>query len=68
MSKLRVEGHSGFFKDNETGVITNHSQSDREKYHILKKQALRNIDSEDEIANLKEELGEIKSMLKKLLK
>ena len=67
MSKQKVEGHSGYYKDDESGVITNHSQSDREKYHIMKRQAMRNLEKEGEIDELRGELNEVKDLLRQLI-
>ena len=66
--KNRVEGFTNIYKDMDTGVITNHNSSDRERYRLAKAQARKNIDSQDEIKNLKDELDEIKSLLRKLVK
>ena len=63
MSNLRVDGHDEIFKNTETGVINNRSSTDRDKYRIAKKQAMLNITSQEEILNLKSEMGEIKQLL-----
>ncbi len=65
--KSRVEGYQNLYKDEETGVIVNRSSSDRDRYRIAKKQALNNMDSEQEIKYLKDEISEIKSLLRQLI-
>ena len=65
--KHKVDGHSGLYKDTESGVIINRSSIDRDRYRIAKQQAMMNIESKDEISHLKQEISEIKSLLKQLL-
>ena len=65
--KARVEGYNNVFKDEETGVITNNNNSDRDRYRLAKQQAKKNMESQDEIKELKEEIGEIKDLLKHLI-
>ena len=64
----RVDGYSGIYKDSESGVIVNRESSDRDRYKLAKQQAIKNMESQDEIQNLKSELNEIKSLLKQLIK
>ena len=65
--KNRVEGYSNVFKDENSGVITNNNNSDRERYRLAKDQARKNMESQEEIKELKEELGDIKTLLKQLI-
>lgn len=65
--KNRVEGYSNVFKDQNSGVITNNNNSDRERYRLAKDQARKNMESQDEIKDLKEELSDIKTLLKQLI-
>ena len=65
--KHRVEGYSNVFKDVNTGVITNNNNSDRDRYRLAREQAKKNMESQDEIKELKEEIGEIKDLLKHLI-
>ena len=65
--KKKVEGHAGFLKDEDTGVITNNSQSAREKYRIEKQRALKTEQNDVELQEVKQELSELKGLLKQLL-
>ena len=64
----KVQGHDNLYKDEETGVIINRASSDRERYRIAKENAYRNVQQGNDIENLKNEIGEIKDLLKQLLK
>lgn len=65
--KSKVEGHPSLVKDTQTGVIINRENSDRSRYRTAKKQAIMNLDSQQEISRLSDELDEIKDLLKQLL-
>ena len=65
--KSPVEGHPDLYKDTETGVIVNRGSSDRERYRIAKKQARSSMNTEQELSSLREEIDEIKSLLKQLI-
>jgi len=67
MMKTKIEGHQNLYKDEETGVIVNRSTSDRDRYRIAKKQSLSNMNTDDEIKYLKDELSEIKTLLRQLI-
>lgn len=67
MKNVKVEGHDDLYKNMETGVILNRSSSDRDRYRIAKQQALQNLESQQEIQNLKNEVGEIKELLHLLI-
>ena len=64
----KVEGHQGLYKDEETGVIINRSNSERDRYRISKEQSLKNIKSQDDINEMKKELSEMKHLLKQFLR
>ena len=66
--KHKVAGYDGLYKDDDSGVIINHDQSERDRYRMAKRQAVMNLESQKEISNLKEEMSEIKDLLKQLLK
>ena len=63
----RVDGYNGIYKDSDTGVIVNRGSSDRERYKLAKEHAMKNMESREEIKDLKKELDEIKTLLKKLV-
>ena len=65
--KNPVDGHPNLYKDSETGVITNRASSERERYRIAKRQALSNMNTESELASLRSEIDEIKSLLHQLV-
>ena len=55
----RVEGHQGLYKDEESGVIINRSNSERDRYRISKEQAMKNIKSQADIDDMKQELRHV---------
>ena len=71
MAYLKVEGHSGLFRDPKTNSIVNQNATGYNEYIAQKK--LRNsgndkIDTmKDDLDNLKNEINEIKSLLKELV-
>ena len=65
--KSPIEGHPDLFKDTETGLIINRGSSDRDRYRIAKQQALATKNTEQELSSLREEIDEIKSLLKQLI-
>ena len=65
--KSPIEGHPDLYKDNETGLIVNRGSSDRERYRIAKLQARTTMNTEQELSSLREEIDEIKSLLKQLI-
>ena len=66
-----VEGHSDLLRDPNTNSILNHNDSDYRKYiarrnaKLEESQKTENI--EQDLANLKSEMNEIKSLLKELV-
>lgn len=58
----KVEGYQGIYKDEETGVIVDRNSGDRARYRIAKKQAIQSLDTEYELREIKEELGELASL------
>jgi len=64
MSYIRVKGHDGLLRDDRTGAIINHDPSAIEARRKLKS---LNTALED-INILKDEISEIKSLLKELIK
>ena len=65
--KSPIDGHADLYKDTKTGVIVNRADTDRERYRIAKQQAKRSINTENELAELRGEIDEIKSLLKQLI-
>ena len=65
--KSQVEGHPNLYKDSETGVIVNRATSERERYRIAKQQSRNSMNTEQELSSLREEINEIKSLLKQLV-
>jgi|ETNmetMinimDraft_21_1059911.scaffolds.fasta_scaffold00492_2 uncharacterized coiled-coil DUF342 family protein len=63
MNKVKVEGHSNLYRDVQSGAVINSNRSEYEKYMKFKQNrtGIRN-----EINTLKQELDEIKQLLKKL--
>ena len=57
---LKVEGHEGFVKNTETGVVLNVNKEEIEA--ARKRKALRQQQEQD-INNLKNEVSDIKTML-----
>ena len=71
MTYLKVEGHGEMYRDSTTNSIVNRNTSDYNTYMSQKK--MRNnenqkVDSmEQNLADLKNEINEIKSLLKDLV-
>lgn len=63
MNKIKVEGHSNLYRDAQSGAVINSNRSEYEKYMKAKqnRNGMRN-----EINTLKQDLDEIKQLLKKL--
>ncbi len=66
--KHKVNGHDGLYKDPSSGVIVNRSTNDRERYRIAKMNALKQVESREEIDEMKKDISEIKSLLHQLLR
>ena len=65
--KSPIEGYPNLFKDTDTGVIVNRSSSERDRYKIAKEQSRKSLNTEKEISSLRDEIDEIKSLLKQLI-
>ena len=63
MNKIKVEGHSNLYRDANSGAVINTNHSEYERY--MKAKANRD-GMVSEINNLKQELDEIKQLLKQL--
>ena len=66
MTIKKCDGYDGLYKDDQTGVISNRSTSERTKYQQMKRQASLNISAQNEIAELKSDIDELKALLYKL--
>ena len=71
MSYLKVEGHGDLYRDSTTNSIVNRNTSDYNTYMSQKKMRdneNQKVDSmEQNLADLKNEINEIKSLLKDLV-
>jgi len=70
MKHLNVEGHADLIRDNSTGAILNNDSSQYNQYLSLRakrKQGTDRIDNmEDDLKSLKDDINEIKTLLKAL--
>ena len=71
MTYLKVEGHGELYRDSTTNSIVNRNTSDYNRYMSQKKMRdneNQKVDSmEQNLADLKNEINEIKSLLKDLV-
>ena len=71
MSYLKVEGHGELYRDSTTNSIVNRNTSDYNRYMSQKKtknKEAEKVDTmEQDLAYLKNEINEIKSLLKDLV-
>ena len=71
MSYLKVEGHGELYRDSTTNSIVNRNTSDYNRYMSQKKtknEEAEKVDTmEQDLAYLKNEINEIKSLLKDLV-
>ena len=72
MEDLRVEGHSDLIRDPMTNAIINTNRSKYEEYisrrNIKKSETQKVQNLEDELSCIKDDLNEIKSLLKEIIK
>jgi len=64
MALLKVDGHNGYLKDTDTGIVQNNNVSEIEAARMRKAQKKQ---QEEDINNLKNEVGDIKKMLTKIV-
>lgn len=64
MNLIPIENNKSLYRDIESGAVLNCSSSDYDSY-LQHKNSL--IEKQDEIENLKNEVGEIKNMMKLIL-
>ena len=71
MSYLKVEGHRELYRDSTTNSIVNRNTSDYNRYMSQKKiknEEAEKVDTmEQDLTHLKNEINEIKSLLKELV-
>ncbi len=72
MNYLKVEGHANLYRDPNTNSIINTNMSEYQEY-ISRKNIKNNEHQkvqtiEEEVYNIKNDISEIKSLLKELLK
>ncbi len=67
---MKVEGHSNLFRDEETNAILNTNSSEYNNYLAIrarKKQGSERIDNmENDLKSLKDDINEIKTLLRAL--
>lgn len=63
IDKLKVEGHSNLYRDVKSGAVINSNRDEYERYMKAKSNRDNMV---NEINTLKQELDEIKQLLKKL--
>jgi len=72
MKDVRVKGHSDLVRDPVTNAIINTNKSKYEEYisrrNIKKSETQKVQDLEDELSCIKDDLNEIKSLLKEIIK
>ena len=70
MKHTNVEGHADLVRDNSTGAILNNDKSEYENYirmRAKRKEGTDRIDNmEDDLKSLKDDINEIKTLLKAL--
>ena len=64
MAYLKIEGHEGYVKDPNSGVVLNVNQ---EEIDAAKKRRSLRKQQEEDINNLKNEVSDIKNMLGKII-
>ena len=71
MKKLKVEGHNNLLRDRETGAIINNDKSGFSSYmmnkNIKNEESIRIQNVEQDLANIQNEISELKSLLKEAL-
>ena len=72
MEDVRVKGHSDLVRDPMTNAIINTNKSKYEEYisrrNIKKSETQKVQNLEDELSCIKDDLNEIKSLLKEIIK
>ena len=64
MNRIKVKDSGSLYRDEQSGAILNCSDSEYENYLTLKQQKLQEV---DEMDKLKDDVDELKSMMKLIL-
>ena len=71
MKHLKVEGHNNLLRDGDTGAIINNDKSGYSSYmmnkNIKDEESIRIQNVEQDLANIQNEISELKSLLKEAL-
>jgi hypothetical protein len=71
MEYLKVEGHNSFIRDPKSNSIINVNTHEYNEYLTRKEKKTKEIQKihslEEEVANMKEDLQEIKSLLRRMI-
>ena len=71
MKHLKVEGHNNLLRDSETGAIINNDKSGYSSYMMNKsikdEESIRIQNVEQDLANIQNEISELKLLLKEAL-
>ena len=68
MDEVKIEGHSNLSKDLDSGAVVNKDKVAYQRYLQSKKNMKEMQDTASDINKMKEEMSEIKTLLKELLK
>ena len=68
MDEVKIEGHSNLSKDLDSGAVVNTDKVAYQRYLQSKKNMKEMQDTVSDINKMKEEMSEIKTLLKELLK
>ena len=68
MDEVKIEGHSNLSKDLDSGAVVNKDKVAYQRYLQSKKNMKEMQDTVSDINKMKEEMSEIKTLLKELLK
>lgn len=64
MNYVKVEGHKDFVRDKRSGAIIN---TNKEEIEAAKKRKAERLNRDKELNDLKDEVGDIKKMLTKII-
>jgi len=64
MNYVKVEGHKGYIRDKSSGAILN---TNKEEIEAAKKRKAERLSKDRELSDLKDEVGDIKKMLTKIV-